>query len=149
MPFPPRPLATGRGSVFVRFAYPVRVIVTTTVLLGDEVLHGHVAVVGDSRVRGSSPYFSAISASSSRTISRCRVSLARIALYFRDLASSRANSSCRPLPLQAASRRSCMSRIAVACSSSMSSSSIRPPRAASADSLARISAMTRRAGRSP
>ena len=107
------------------------------VLLGDQVLHGHVAVVGDQPgaplvavllddlgelVRGRSR-----AAGRRWPGSRCtRRSPPRSAR-------TRRCSRCRS---SAASRRSCMSRIAVAWISSMSSSSIRPPRAASADSLA-------------
>jgi hypothetical protein len=95
-----------------------------------------------SRVRRSSPYFSTISPSSVRTISRCRCSEARIACRSAMRASSSAYSSMIRCRSRAASRRSCMSRMAVAWTSSMSSSSIRPPRAESADGLLRISAIT-------
>ena len=45
-PLPPRRCARYR-SVLVRLAYPPWVIVTDDVLLGDQVLVGHLAVVGD------------------------------------------------------------------------------------------------------
>jgi DNA-binding IclR family transcriptional regulator len=48
------------------------------VLLGDEVLHGHVAVEEHDLVRRSSPNLSTISASSVDTIERCRSGLARM-----------------------------------------------------------------------
>ena len=65
----------------MRFAYPPRVIVTTTSSSGIRSSAVMSPSEATSRVRRSSPYFSTISASSSLTISRWRGSLARIASY--------------------------------------------------------------------
>ena len=73
-------------------------------------------------VRRSSPYLLTISASSSLTIDRCRSGRARMSLrssMTRSYSASRSMIRCRS---SAASRRSCMSKIAVACTSSISSS---------------------------
>ena len=81
---------------------------------------------GTSLVRRSSPNFSTIAASSSLMICRCRSGEARIALYSSIFACS---SSCSAMIFwrsRAASRRSCISRIALAWISSISSRPIRP-----------------------
>ena len=78
------------------------------------------------RVRRSSPYLSTISLSSSRTMARCRSGLARMSSRSAISASILARSSTMRCRSRAARRRSCMSRIAWAWISSMSSSSIRP-----------------------
>ena len=73
-------------------------------------------------VRRSSPYFSTISVSSSRTICRCRSGRARMSFRSAISRSISASSSMIFWRSRAARRRSCMSRIAWAWISSMSSS---------------------------
>ena len=82
-------------------------------------------------VRRSSPCFSTISVSSSRTICRCRSGRARMSSRSAISRSISASSSMIFWRSSAASRRSCMSRIAWAWISSTSSSWIRPVRATS------------------
>ena len=93
-------------------------------------------------VRRSSPYLSTISVSSSATICRCRDTFARMSSRSAISSSILARSSMIFWRSSAASRRSCMSRIALAWISSISRSSISPRRASSTSGDRRISAIT-------
>ena len=126
----------------MRLAYPVRVIVTTTSSTAIRSSTDTSPSNGMIFVRRSSPYFSTITSSSSRMIARCRSCLSMMSLRSAISASIAASSSAIFCRSRAASRRSCSSRIAFACTSSMSSRLIRPVRAISTVSDRRISAMT-------
>ena len=112
-------------------------------LFGNQVFHGHVAVVAHEDLGAAVvPVLGHDFRQLLLMISRWRSSEARIALNSAIIASSSVWRSWIFWRSRAASRRSCMSRIARAWTSSMSSSSISPSRAASVVLDARIRAMT-------